>query len=664
MELATSAAPSATGAQRTYIVVLRARSSARFLPEEGFSVSFNDVPGCAGPVRFGLRTRWVDEGHAAPLPRELWIEARGPAPSLDHAITVFGSFGRSFANLLAFTANTPAETPEVHLAYDATPGVTEREFVEIFLADERGHPREGQIARTSEMVAVFSGLQQRADQAPRLNRAIQQYALALRYWYFGGEWLALAHLYMAAETLADAVISYACHGHNAEALAVWLGIDTSQKDKWPHDLKIWARTDVIFEGDNETYRDARHASDGIEHGFLEFDEINRRAVAVTDTTFGYIRRSILRLLEISETEFAELYGRVPRDVSSLRKLIRGHFVGDGSDPAPPNEDYPRLEWNSGVRTVEREGDRFVFSFQERFAVRCAPSYGFRGMALEARGRLEPGDEPIRLSEVAEISGQTTTMSAPNEELFTLLHRANQLATAAAAPSTTTGIPTLLANVFGIFAEQVARLEAIETLARDNRPVEAMVLLRNLMLDTCQLELVADHPNRTGAALRLKLDALERQAKLYESEPPIVDQVREQAARYRTLAAERGIAIPDRLPDIRDTAYFANSANSLRFVDEVASQGDFAAMLHTVKDDEGNASLHTRIGDATLLTGVIADAVDALRVSAVALTKTFNWPLDTGLAAEISEEVERLSEDSGARASEGSNGDNAGNPLGD
>jgi hypothetical protein len=653
-------APSTSGKQRTYVVVLRARSSARFLPEEGFSVSFNDVPGCAEPVRFGLRTRWVDEGYAAPLPRELWIEARGPAPSLDHAVAVFGSSGRSFANLLAFTANTPTETPEVHLAYDATRGVTEREFVEVFVADERGHPREGRIARTSEMVAVFSGLQNWVAQAPRLNRALQQYALALRYWYFGGEWLALAHLYMAAETLTKAVLAHACADNETEALAMWLGIDTADAGKWRHELQVWARRDVIFEGDNETYRDARHASDGIEHGFLEFDEINRHAVAVTSRTFGYIRRCILRLLAVSETDYFELYVRVPRDVSSLRKLIRGHFVGDGGDPAPPNEEYPRLEWNSGVRTVEREGDRFRFSFQERFTVRCAAGYGFRGIALEARGRLEPGDEPARFADVAQISGQAAAKPVPGELLLALLRRANLLASRAATPSATTGIPTLMANVFSIFAEQVALLEAIEALVKDNRPVEAMVLLRSLMRATCQLELVADHPDPAGAALRLKLDALERQAKLYESEPSIADRVREYVVQHRAAAAERSITIPDTLPDIRGTGFFTKNANSLRFVDEVASAGDFAAMLHIVKDDEGHASLHTRTTDVALLTGVVADAVDAVRASAVALTKAFNWPLDTDLAAEIAEKAERLSEE--FAASEGNDEDNAGDRV--
>jgi hypothetical protein len=273
----------AVATQATYVVVLRAQSSARFMPEDGFEVLFGDVPDCAGPVRFRLRTRWVDEGHGVSIPRELWIEARGPAPSLDHAVAKFGASGRFFSNLLALTANTSVELPEVHIAYDATVGSTEREFLEVFVPDERGHPREGRVARSREMAVVFEGLQKSGDEASRLNRAIQQYGLALRYWYFGGEWLALAHLYMAAETLADVVIADACKtdGIGTETLASRQGIDISDSKSLGHNLRVWARKEVIFESDNETYRDARYASDGIEHGFLELDQVNRHAQSVT-----------------------------------------------------------------------------------------------------------------------------------------------------------------------------------------------------------------------------------------------------------------------------------------------------------------------------------------------------------------------------------------------
>jgi hypothetical protein len=124
--------------QRTFIVVLRAPSSARFKPEEGQEFFVPNLPGIAGTVRLRLRTRWMDEGFEAPTPRELWIEALGPAPSLDEAVSKFSAISRFLATLLAFCANATVGTPEVHIAYDASAGSTEREFMEVFLLTRRG----------------------------------------------------------------------------------------------------------------------------------------------------------------------------------------------------------------------------------------------------------------------------------------------------------------------------------------------------------------------------------------------------------------------------------------------------------------------------------------------------------------------------------------------
>ena len=165
--------------QHNFIVVLRARSSARFRPEAGQEFFISGLPGIVGTVRMRLRTRWVDEGFEAPTPRELWIEALGPAPTLDEAIAKFSAAGRLLATLLAFCANTSVKTPEVHIAYDASSGCTERAFLEVFLPDERGHPREGRLAQTAEFSELFAKLYSSSESA-RISRALEHYQIALR----------------------------------------------------------------------------------------------------------------------------------------------------------------------------------------------------------------------------------------------------------------------------------------------------------------------------------------------------------------------------------------------------------------------------------------------------------------------------------------------------
>lgn len=73
-----------------------------------------------------------------------------------------------------------------------------------------------------------------------MDRAIQQYGLALRNWYFGAEWLSLAHLYIAAETLTDLVIDDACRRQNLDqaGVAAGLNIDAGDPSKVRHDLKF------------------------------------------------------------------------------------------------------------------------------------------------------------------------------------------------------------------------------------------------------------------------------------------------------------------------------------------------------------------------------------------------------------------------------------------
>jgi hypothetical protein len=625
--------------QCAYVVVLRARSAARFKPEEGGEFFLSSVPDCAGPVRFRLRTRWADEGHDAPVPRELWVEARGSAPSLDHAVSRFTAVARYLTTLVAFTANTQVGVPEPHIAYDASDGSPRREFLEVFVPDERGHPSEGRLIKADELSAVFRGVDLAAD-GRRISRAIHQYGLALRHWYFGGEWLALAHLYMAVETLTKAAIRRRCRDDRVddEALAKHLGVDTTRK--WKRELEERARRDIIFDGDAATYSKAKEASDGVEHGYLEFDEVHRHALAATEATFGYVRRAILRLLDIERTDQPELYERPPRDVQSLRKMIRGHFVGDGTDPAPPGQEYPLLEWRSAVQTFTREGDKFSVSFQERFTARCASSYTFSGEAMEVRARAEPGS-PIRLDAVVEVP--TTTPSEPPAEAFDLMRRAESFAETVGAHGTSTGIPPLLANVFGLGAIQLSLFEALAALLRDNRVAEALVLVPSLFVGTCRLQGIAKDPNPAGAAIRVRLDAVERQAELWATDAA-VEQVRNTVAEYRRAAEAKGIEIPEAAPDIESTDFYRANTGTLRFAEEVARGDDLAIALHTKIDDEGRQGLYTQVSDTEMARGIAVEATGALMASTVAMASILNWPFDSALVAEIEAEAERIGVD--------------------
>ena len=307
-----------------FIVVLRARSSARFLPEGGWVLNLDAVPGLGlGAARVRTFTRWVASGEHS-VPRELIAEVRGHAASLDEAIVKFAMVARPIATTAGFVANVRVGPLEVHLAYDCTADSTERPFLETFIPDERGAVAEGRIIRQDLMVAVGTALLATNRDSPRISRALRQYELALREWYLGGEWLALSRLYMAVETLTKAVIRkiIADRGITEEELAQSLGVVTDDPDRprWRQILGEQVREQMIFGGDSDTYKTAKQASDGLEHGFLELNEIVAHALRCADKTFHHVRRTIIELLDLPSAVAAELMSIKPKDVQSRRKI--------------------------------------------------------------------------------------------------------------------------------------------------------------------------------------------------------------------------------------------------------------------------------------------------------------------------------------------------------
>ena len=145
-------------------------------------------------------TRWVDV-NGKELPRELITEVRGRAGSLDDAAAKFATIARPIATMAGFVANVRVGPLELHLAYDCTPSSEDREFLETFIPDEQGLVSPGRIIPRHLMEAACAAFVTLATDSPRVSRALRQYELALREWYVGGEWLALNHLWIAAENL-------------------------------------------------------------------------------------------------------------------------------------------------------------------------------------------------------------------------------------------------------------------------------------------------------------------------------------------------------------------------------------------------------------------------------------------------------------------------------
>jgi hypothetical protein len=630
-----------SGAGSDYIVVLRARSSARFVPEEGWELNLDAVGLGLGPIRVRAYTRWVQVGPHQ-VPRELVVEVGGHALSLDEAATKFSAIARPIANMIGFVANVRVGPIEAHLAYDCDPNSEERQFLEVFLPDERGSLAEGRIVRQHLLAEACPAFLALPAESARVGRALRQYELALREWYIGGEWLALSHLWMAVETLTEAVLRRTLidRGITERELAQSLGVATNDPDRprWGQIMREQVREQVIFAGDSDTYKTAKTASDGLEHGYLDLDKVAAHALKSADKTFHHVRRVLVELIDLPSDIADELMTIKPMDSQSRRKVIRGRLLGAAEDPAEEGEMYPRLEWISSIDSIAREGSTFQMKGKEQVTVRTHPAVSFSFDSIEVVGRLEEGEVPV------EFSDQDITIEPmAGADSAKLLNAVMPLVDAAAASGAQVRHNTARMFAFNLLGQGIAFFQSAQTLIASFQPVEALPSLRGLTLIAARYEQMADPDGPgLGIVVRMALDGLNE----IGADPEHTEEARRHVLES---AGQLGIFIPQELGDPETTAIYRSLIGEMTFAKSATEATYGAVGLHLKPTDDEHLGFHTKLepGHFTnmVATACVLAQMDLLKRAA----NLFGWTVDAEKVAELINEARQLNDSSAARA---------------
>jgi len=351
--------------------------------------------GLGGQVQVQISTRWEDLGLDYPVPRELWMAIRSPASGVDAAVRSAANAASAIAMIISFCVNAVVEPPALHIVLNSTAGLTRREFMEIFVPDERGLPRVGRWIDVESFFA-FGQAAFATPQAPRLFRALAQYQAALRYWNTGSRVLVLAHLYIACEVLTKAVqrIHQARLGLSDREHARLLGVDVTQSN-WQMMAGNFARREYIFEGDKQVYDAARKASDDFEHGKADLGGVRQAADSVTRELFDLVRSAMLSLVpSLGQAVADQLMSKGPVDISPLYKQVTGYVISDEpSDPlnlGAAGELFPTLRWCSGIKSCRLEDDNLLVEPEDTFTVQFAPGHKFGTRDFAIYGGLNPG----------------------------------------------------------------------------------------------------------------------------------------------------------------------------------------------------------------------------------------------------------------------------------
>jgi hypothetical protein len=340
-----------------YRAVAVTRSCARIA--RGSNLEAEIFPGRAGPVRIKVHSEY-DLVEGASLPRLLVIQAEGVTGSFGLAQRALIESALDVASILACASNATIDAPQLERAYDITPGAHHRDFYKNFglhLSERERRVREVPLV---EATSLFDAVAQHVDR-DRIVRATRQYRLALTYWESGLETLALAHLYMGIEAIAEAALrrELSLRGMDEGTLAEEWQLPKEELGKRLHsNLVSHARRRIVFQGDEQTHKKARDASDGFEHGFKDVSDVDALSREVRTTTARYLRESILRVT-LHEGPVLQVLLSPPLDfvlhAGPPTFELRAELLGDVEMLAPPGLDHPDVVFEAlpiDVRRVE------------------------------------------------------------------------------------------------------------------------------------------------------------------------------------------------------------------------------------------------------------------------------------------------------------------------
>src|SRR5438105_957621 len=104
-----------------FVVLLGAVADTWFIPEDP-PMKMLQVPTSVGPVDVTFRTRFADEGYESPVPREMWIDARGRTDAdLREVITAYGNAAAGILPVIAVATNAWIDDLYPKIAYAAAP---------------------------------------------------------------------------------------------------------------------------------------------------------------------------------------------------------------------------------------------------------------------------------------------------------------------------------------------------------------------------------------------------------------------------------------------------------------------------------------------------------------------------------------------------------------
>jgi hypothetical protein len=370
-----------------FAVIAQSTSAAVFAT--GSSLILKNVQSQFGTVSLQFATqRGKLVGFSKPVPRSLCVEIVGCAPNLEAAIDEFVRVASAILPMVSLATNAPIYDLQVHLGYELRETAESRPFVQQFLLDGRVLPiakRRVPVDECRSLISVLGSHQSRE----RLHRCCVHYFQALQNTQPDRETYALANLYFGVETITEVARTsfMLSNGLTKEQLLAHWGIELKVLD-------AEVRRRLVFQGDDATYKMAKEASDGLEHGYSPLKDIHVKARSILSKTAGYLRNAVMHYsgLEDSAVKVLTAEGYSTPCELHQAKYFWGTLSGGMGETAAEGELYPMLLWKSTPRELPSDfGEDPRLQFVETVSARVAEHVTLKPDRFELRGAMPEGD---------------------------------------------------------------------------------------------------------------------------------------------------------------------------------------------------------------------------------------------------------------------------------
>jgi hypothetical protein len=304
------------------------------------------------------------------LPRWLWIEVLGDAPTLSAARDVAIDTAEHMGSVMSVTMNAAIEHFLPTVAFDVTPGIQEHEYWQFVAPPAVGLPRKARVLSAPNAIRVLTAYEGHPWRRS-IDRSLASYREALID-LVPGRWLMSAvHAWMGMEALKRAAveIELEVRGWTRAQLATAWNVRTRVLDNE-------GRRRLLFSGRGSLHDRCRTLSNQFEHADARVDSLHIAAQRDAAAIAGLLRRQLLRVMfhprRVPRTLVARALAR-PFPSAELQRHFHAVLIGDVDSLAPPELQYPHVDVvTTPIGVIYTPDARYTLQATSVFTFRLGP----------------------------------------------------------------------------------------------------------------------------------------------------------------------------------------------------------------------------------------------------------------------------------------------------